>query len=75
MTSCDHTHPLAEPEDAVHQHNRRHRPIEHRLLLLLSLITHGFSPGESLREVPCDRGAEYVETVQEMHGRADDELD
>jgi hypothetical protein len=69
------TYAFAKPEDAVDQHDRGHRAIEHGVLVA-GVLRRGIaalheSTGE---EVAADGGGEDVESVGQVDGRADEQL-
>lgn len=74
------THAFAEAEDAVHQHDGRHGPVQHRHGLVLALdgdlLGHDGHQGlhEGGRDVGDDGGAEDVEGVAQVDDRADEQL-
>lgn len=69
------THAFAEAEDAVHQHDGRHGPVEHRGGLVLALDGgHQGLLHEGGRDVGDDGGAEDVEGVAQVDDRADEQL-
>ena len=72
------THAFAEAEDAVHQHDRRRGAVEQGRGLVLARDGDVLGGHEALheggRDVGGDSGAEDVEGVAQVDGRADEQL-